>query len=240
MSPATSAGSFRSIFPWMPAPGEQPSGYYHASTQLPDGQLSVMVDIGAWTNIVGAKAARAIATAAAEAGHESQQQRMAHPLTIMGVGNGTQECKWEVQLPICVEAPGGNAIHRFDTPVVGGTGEDLPAILGLRSVSAKRGVIQTGKGDQMLSFPGPGGYEIKWSPGTQHFKLKSAPSGHLLVPLGKFSDVKPAERGGVAEAPTVFHATSQETDPSTADSGGSSTVVRRPSGSARAAPQSED
>ena len=212
MTPAASEESFHSVFPWMPAPGEQPEGYYHSSTQLPDGQLSLMVDIGAWTNIAGSKLGRAMAKAAAAAGHAPHQRRMSQPLSIMGVGNGTQECKWEAQLPICIEggADDGNQIHRFDTPLVEGTGEDLPAILGLKSIKGKQGVIQTADGKEMLSFPGPGGYEIKWSPGTQHFRLKSAPSGHLVVPLGDFSQTNKS-RGGVACQPTVFHATSDVT-----------------------------
>ena len=45
-----SSSSFRSasstIQPWNPAPGNQPSGYFHASTQLPNNQLSLLVDIG--------------------------------------------------------------------------------------------------------------------------------------------------------------------------------------------------
>jgi hypothetical protein len=145
----------------------------------------------------------------------------------MGVGNGTQECKWEAQLPICVEAEGdGNQIHRFDTPLVGGTGEDLPSILGLKSIKGKQGVIQTADGKEMLSFPGPGGYEIKWSPGTQHFKLKSAPSGHLVMPLGDFSKVNPS-RGGVADQPTIFHATAEASSVSWSPENGLPTPQQR-------------
>ena len=54
VTPSVSADSFQSILPWMPAPGKQPEGYYHSSTQLPDGQLSLMIDIGAWANITWA------------------------------------------------------------------------------------------------------------------------------------------------------------------------------------------
>ena len=202
----SSSDSFWSAFPWKPAPGVQPEGYYHASTQLPSGQLSIMLDIGAWTNIAGAKIGRAIAATALAAGRPAQQQRMDRPLSIMGVGNGTQECKWEGKFPICLEGTDGTAdqVHRFDAPLVEGTGEDLPAILGLRSVKAKQGVIETENGKEMLSLPGPGGYEIKWSPGTQHIRLRNAPSGHMVIPLSDFKKVS-APKGGLAERPRVIH-----------------------------------
>ena len=48
----------------------------------------------------------------------------------------------------------------------------------------------------MLTFPGPGGYRIDWSPGTVHFPLRQAPSGHLVIPCDSFNDV-PKETGGI-------------------------------------------
>lgn len=57
-------------------------------------------------------------------------------------------------------------------------------------------------GKERLSFLGPGGYSIIWSPGTQHVPLVSAPSGHLVIPLDEFSN-------GVPEKPKVFHAVAE-------------------------------
>ena len=133
---------------------------------------------------------------------------MQQPLTIAGVGEGTQECRWEGEIPICVENGTEQQVHRFDAPIVQGTGEDLPLILGLKSIEEKEGVIQTRKGWKMISFPGPGGYEIKWSPGTQHIELMSAPSGHMLIPLGDFTRVAP-QTGGVPDEPRILHATGE-------------------------------
>ena len=212
-SPATSNRSYQSvqsILPWNPAPGPQPDGYYHASTQLPDGQLSILVDVGAWTNLTGKKIARAMAETAIKAGHTPAQWRMATPLQIAGVGSGTQNCDWEARLPKCIadSENGSECVHHFETPTVEGAGEDLPALLGLRSISSKQGVLETAPGKERLSFPGPGGYEISWSPGTEHFDLKSAPSGHLVIPLGKFENIN-TQQGGVPKVGTVFHARPQ-------------------------------
>ena len=79
--------TFRSTmpaFPWHPATGEQPDGYYHASTHLPDGRLGILVDPGAWTNIGGKSNVRRAAEAAVAAGHEPKQKKMQKPLTIQG------------------------------------------------------------------------------------------------------------------------------------------------------------
>ena len=206
-SRAQSSDSFQSVLPWQPAPGAQPEGYYHASTRLPGGVLSILVDIGAWTNLSGKNVARSIAEAAIAAGYKPTQWKMPIPLQIMGVGDGTQDCNWETKLPICIEDENGTdaSLHHFETPTVEGSGADLPALLGLKSIRAKQGVVETGEGQERLTFPGPGGYEIKWSPGTKHFPLTCAPSGHLVIPLGDFSKIK-EQQGGLPQPGTVFHA----------------------------------
>ncbi len=177
---------------------------------MPDGTLSVIVDIGAWTNLCGRKLARAIAAKAIAAGYQPEQWKMQTPLTIMGVGNGTQGCTWETRLPYPIDDGEDVDLHHFETPTVEGTGEDLPGLLGLRSIRSKEGVVETGPGKEMLSFPGPGGYEIKWSPGTKHVPLRNAPSGHLVMPLADFSKIK-NKHGGIKNEGTVFHAVEPST-----------------------------
>ena len=49
---------------------EQISFNYHASTQLPDGKLSMIVDPGAWTNFMGVNLARKLAERAVKHGHK--------------------------------------------------------------------------------------------------------------------------------------------------------------------------
>ena len=209
-SRAPSADSFQSVataFPWQPAAGQQPEGYFHATTQLPGARLGILVDPAAWTNIGGKSHVRRLAQEASNAGHEVHQRKMAKPLAVQGVGNGVQTCRWEVELPIAVpdNNGAGATLHRFETPVAEGTGEDLPRILGLRSMRAKNGVLEMEPGKERLTFPGPGGYKIEWSPGTQHFPLEPAPSGHLIMPCGDFSKLQRST--GLPQASTMFHAT---------------------------------
>ena len=60
------------------------------------------------------------------------------------------------------------------------------------------------EGKEMLTFPGPGGYKIEWSPGAIHFKLEKAPSGHLVMPCDAFDRVRPT-RGGVQGDQLMLH-----------------------------------
>ena len=72
-------------------------------------------------------------------------------------------------------------------PIVSGNGKHLPIILGLKSMSARDGVLEMKDGGECLTFPGPGGYKIEWSPGTKRLPMVPAPSGHLVIPCGKFA-----------------------------------------------------
>ena len=96
-------------------------------------------------------------------------------------------------------------MHHFQTPVVDEPGQDLPLILGLRSMRSKDGVLEMAAGKERLTFPGAGGYSIQWMPGAQHFPLVPAPSGHLILPCGEYQKIQ--KHGGLQRTTTTFHAT---------------------------------
>ena len=174
--------------------------------QLPDGRPSILVDPGAWTNLCGMDTIRRMNDDARRAGYMSRQWEMDSPLQIMGVGEGTQACRYEARVPFAFQsADGAVTMNAYDAPIVGGSGSQLPALLGLRSIQAKNGVLETRAGHQCLTFPGPGGYTINWSPGTVHYPLVSAPSGHLVIPFADLSSVTP-NTGGLPSSPTIFMA----------------------------------
>ena len=57
--------SVQTSMPWWPAHvAESIAACYHASTRLPDGRLSLIMDPGAWTSLLRGKIARALATKA--------------------------------------------------------------------------------------------------------------------------------------------------------------------------------
>ena len=192
------------VAPWWP------SGVTHSflsSTQLASGEISILVDPGAWTNLIGNKLALQLAQKAANAGHKLTQRKLTEPLYVAGVGSGTQKAEWCVNFPIAINDRDGNSstLHRFEAPVVEGDGDHLPGLLGLRSMRARKGVLEMTEGEERLTFPGPGGYTINWSPGTLHVPLRTAPSGHLVIVVDAFGRVRP-QAGGVPDQSLTLHA----------------------------------
>ena len=201
-----------SSFPWWPEahlPGSEQM--FHASTRLTDGRHGLLVDPGAWNNLAGEKWIKEVARKAIEHGHHPKQNRMKQPVTVQGVGQGTNSANWEIQMPIAVRDSDGNTkLHEFRTPSVGEGGYELPALLGLESMSKNRAVLEMTDGQEYLTYPGPGGYKIEWSPGTRRYKLERAPSGHLILPCDAFSQLT-VVAGGVRETTEQWHATTTAT-----------------------------
>ena len=165
-------------------------------TQLPDGRLSIIVDPGAWTNLMGANLARKLAKRALATGHKPRQVPMER-LNVQGVGNGSQQCNFKLQCPIATpHTDGASHLHQISTPIVEGTGADLPGLLGLRSLETDRAILDTGK--RQLIYPGPG--EVTWNPppGSVTIPLEKAPSGHLVMPIDEYERC-PKHKGGTPE-----------------------------------------
>ena len=140
---------------------------------------------------------------------------MTRPLGIAGVGDGAQECKYQASVPVAVPAeyPSGSstALHTFECPIVEGSGEKLPALLGLKSMAEKKAILEMTPGKEALIFPGPGGYEIKLAPGHTKIPLKKAPSGHLCIPTDHFNSVSSSSSsssasGGLPPPQFTLHA----------------------------------
>ena len=178
------------------ASGTEDTPYYLASTDLPGGRLGVIVDTGAWTNLWGLRFAMRLAHKAKQAALQPTEERLRTPLYVAGVGSGSQQANWELNIPIATTNRDGTTTqHSMLAPAVEGEGSELPALLGLRSMQASSGVVETGVKQKRLTYPGPGGYEITWAPGAVHFDLESAPSGHLLIPVDNYDKLAPAAGG---------------------------------------------
>ena len=170
---------------------------------LEDG-MSIIVDPGAYTNLAGKQWVKAQSRKALENNHQPKQTKMTRPLGISGVGDGAQECKFQASVPVAVPAeyPSGisTALHTFECPIVEGSGENLPALLGLKSMADKKAILEMTPGKEALIFPGPGGYEIKLAPGHTKIPLKKAPSGHLCIPTDHFSSVSSSSNSSSSSA----------------------------------------
>ena len=94
----------------------------------------------------------------------------------------------------------------YGAPIISGTGKRLPILLGLKSLSEKKAIFEMEQGKEYLTFPGPGGYEVKVSPGSARIPLQRAMSGHVMAPFAAYDKLKSA---GAMEEKQVLHANAQ-------------------------------
>lgn len=74
----------------------------------------------------------------------------------MYVQGGEQKCEWTVSISIaCKLSIDGKlcCLNYFEAPVVGGSGARLPALLGLRSLSALSATLSMREGHEALFIP---------------------------------------------------------------------------------------
>ena len=117
------------VLPWWPT--SQQSAF-HQSTRLVTGRSSLLVDPGAWANLIGANLVVKTAKSAKGHGHASHEEKMPQPLSIRGVGDGSPTCNWQVHLPIAAVAGSDGVVsqHTFAAPLaVSYTHLTLPTIL---------------------------------------------------------------------------------------------------------------
>ena len=98
-----------------------------------------------------------LAYKAQQAALQPKEERLRTPLYVAGVGSGSQQANWELNIPIATtNRDGTTAQHSMRAPAVEGEGRDLPALLGLRSMQANNAVMAMGTEHRRLTFPGPG------------------------------------------------------------------------------------
>jgi len=160
-----------------------------SQTKIP-GRNSLLVDLGSKINAMGAETEKEFAATAEANGYDTNYVPRQNRLWVNGVGAGAAKCDFEVIAPIAVKFAEHTATKEtFQANITEGVGANLPAILGLDSMQAKDSVLILRKGQEFMAFPGPGGYEIKWSPGTKLLPMEHAPSGHLVIPCDRFKEL---------------------------------------------------
>ena len=101
------------------------------------------------------------------------------PLVCSGIGTGSQQTEWNVTHAISV---GDGRLGTFDAPEL--PDSMTPGILGQKSMKKKRCLIDTFTG--RMYEVGPGGYELKLSPGSVQHDLVESSAGHLMLPCSRF------------------------------------------------------
>eukprot|EP00438_Fugacium_kawagutii_P035880 Skav204682 [mRNA] locus=scaffold1284:96116:106049:- [translate_table: standard] len=179
-------------FPWWPSDrveSSETTAAYH-SISLPD-RAGIIIDPGAYTNLIGENTARMFAKVAIENGHKPRQWKM-KPMYVQGVGEGRQKCEWTVSIPIaCKLSIGGKTVclNYFEAPVVGGSGARLLALLGLRSLTSLSATLCMRENNEALYVPLPGG-PVEDLHQCRKCPLAKAPSGHLIMTIDHWKELQ--------------------------------------------------
>ena len=153
------------------------NNYHSLRTCNSSGQIGLLVDPGAHDNLAGETTMRRM-----EQQLESRaiMKRLNQPLNVSGVGKHSQQADKALSVEFQLSNTDNDQTRcSYTAPII--PNSELPPLLGLRSLQAKRAVLDThGK---LLILPGPGGIEIRCSPGSHVLQLESSESGHLLLPM---------------------------------------------------------
>ena len=100
-------------------------------------------------------------------------------LTCRGVGTGSQSSDWDVRHTIAL---GSGCLDTFTAPEP--PDSCVPGILGRNSMKNLHVLIDAFAG--VMFMVGPGGYELRLSPGSSKHDLQKSSVGHLLLPCSEF------------------------------------------------------
>ena len=126
-------------------------------------------------------------------------------MTLSGVGNGVQKCRFRLSCPIAVPSRGGTThLHNLSVPMVEGPeGSKLPGLLGLQSLEMNGAIIDTRR--HVLLIPGPGEVTYNLLPGTMEIQMEKAPSGHLVIRIDDYAGYESAKsKGGTPPRSATF------------------------------------
>ena len=120
-------------------------------------------------------------------GLKPSQNKRTRPLSVMGVGNGSQTCTHECTLPIAMSRANDTTFTgSFTTPVVADS--ELPELLGFKTMRNDRAVLDMVA--LQLHVRGPSDISLTLPPGTKPFQLEISPSGHVVLPFTNFENIQ--------------------------------------------------
>lgn len=188
-----------SAFPWWPVPdlpkdeqAAEEGQAYHATVRRANGELGLLVDPGSYGNLVGSGWVEEARQALQGLGADVSTRPRSTPLRVGGVGRGAQTCNSDAMLPIALpRADGGVQAGTFTAPII--EGSSAPALLGLRSLTEHRAILDMCS--CQLHLLGPGETRLELTPGTETFNLERAPTGHLLLPFQEYSRLGDTAQG---------------------------------------------
>ena len=114
---------------------------YHIQTQLPDGRQAILLDIGSVGNLGGDKWAKRVAIEAAKRGRKPNYTRRQRPLKVGGVGNGTQACGFDCNLPVAFRHSEKKTAVEGNITIPTVNDSELPGLLGLTALRKNKAII---------------------------------------------------------------------------------------------------
>ena len=200
--------------PWWP--DEEPEGHYLNKLTLDEGEIGLLPDTGAHDGLCGSVWAVQQANLCRRAGKAFNQKLMAKPRSVQGVGNGSQTAQYEVSLTAGLQDTSGNLYEEvYTAPCLENSA--VPGLMGIQSLERNDALIRCKTGE--IWFLGRGGAKIEPSPGSRHFQMRKARSGHWLLPISKFGS-------NGAKSAGITLTTSSATASSTSAGGSSSSSSR--------------
>jgi hypothetical protein len=166
------------LFPFWPS-----AIAFHTQVRLTgDKREGLLVDSGAVSNLAGDRWVERVTKIAEQHGQGVAIEPRATQ-TVEGVGTGASVINKQAKIPVCVAT--GHA-GSFTTAIV--EDSDLPALMGLEGLERNHALIDTY--GRKLIYVGPGGYELKLSPGSVVMQLEKVSTGHLLLPATEWKNKK--------------------------------------------------
>ena len=124
---------------------------------------------------------------AASYGHSSRKRTLARQMSVEGVGKQAQVAKHEEEVAIGFKDMSGQVhVGKFTAPVIDDSA--LPPFWGRSSLAEQKAILDVG--NNCLILPGPGGVEMRLSPGSMTLPLTLSESGHLLLEVHHFGNSK--------------------------------------------------
>ena len=168
--------------PWWPVEVED---HYSTQLQLQDGDIGLLPDTGAHDGLCGDAWARQQAAECHAHGKTINQYGLSQPRVVAGVGQGTPSTNYGVSLTTGLQDTSGNFHEeKFEAPCL--ENSSVPGLMGIKSLRRNDALIRCKTGE--IWFLGQGGVKIEPSPGSRHFQMREAKSGHWLLPINRFND----------------------------------------------------
>ena len=158
-------------------------GFWHSRARLQGkDREGLLVDIGAHDNLAGDAWLKRVEHIFEKHNLGVTKSEMTDTLVVEGVGAGSQSCTERAHVPMALET-GDQAT--FSTPII--PNSDVPALLGMKTLEAKRAVIDvTGR---KLYLLGPGDWKPQLPTGTIELNLEKSESGHLMLPITELASI---------------------------------------------------